>query len=203
MQHLSLNKKLWLALAVVWCGLIVMIVWGVATARNTMLDEQRNTLKSMIQAANSIVATYEEFSTSYAMTPDDAKREALSQLRSIRYGKDGYITVSDARPVVLMDPVDGSLEGKPAARIKDSRGTAVFSAIARAGNAKGGGFVQYLWPKPSGGKPIEKLAYVHYFKPWGWYLSTGVYLDEVAAASRLALLRAIGLAPPPAWQSRR
>lgn len=194
MQHLSLNKKLWLALAVVWCGLVVMIAWGVVTARNTMLDEQRNTLKSMIQAANSIVATYEEFSTSYAMTPDDAKREALAQLRSIRYGKDGYIIVSDARPVVLMDPADASLEGKPAARIKDKRGTAVFSAIAKAGGQKGGGFVEYFWPKPSGGKPIEKLTYVRYFKPWGWYLSTGVYLDDVAAASRMALLRAAGLA---------
>jgi methyl-accepting chemotaxis protein len=34
-----------------------------------------------------------------------------------------------------------------------------------------------LWPKPGHEKPVAKLSYVKLFKPWGWIIGTGVYLE--------------------------
>jgi methyl-accepting chemotaxis protein len=42
---------------------------------------------------------------------------------------------------------------------------------------KGEGFVDYKWPKPGKEKPVAKLSYIRQFKPWGWVIGTGVYLE--------------------------
>ena len=45
--------------------------------------------------------------------------------------------------------------------------------------AQEAGFVDYLWPKPGSKTPVEKISYVQGFKPWGWVIGSGIYLDDV------------------------
>ncbi len=39
-----------------------------------------------------------------------------------------------------------------------------------------------MWPKPGSSKPVPKISYVKLFKPWGWIIGSGVYLDDVKSA---------------------
>ncbi|MCP3669675.1 MAG: methyl-accepting chemotaxis protein [Gammaproteobacteria bacterium] len=46
----------------------------------------------------------------------------------------------------------------------------------------GSGIVQYRWPKPGSDEPAEKISYVIGFKPWGWIIGSGIYIDDVKVA---------------------
>jgi methyl-accepting chemotaxis protein len=43
------------------------------------------------------------------------------------------------------------------------------------------GLVGYDWPKPGSSGYEPKLSYVELFKPWGWVVGTGVYVDDIEA----------------------
>jgi two-component system NarL family sensor kinase len=51
--------------------------------------------------------------------------------------------------------------------------------IAQARN--GGGYVSYLWRKPSSGQMAPKLGYVTALPRWNWMIGTGLYLDDIQA----------------------
>ncbi|MEL7398971.1 MAG: methyl-accepting chemotaxis protein, partial [Pseudomonadota bacterium] len=41
------------------------------------------------------------------------------------------------------------------------------------------GFIPYKWPKPGADEPVDKISYVKGFKPWGWIVGSGIYVDNV------------------------
>jgi hypothetical protein len=53
--------------------------------------------------------------------------------------------------------------------------------------AHGAGFVAYRWQwKDDPGRIVPKLSYVKGFKPWGWIIGTGIYIDDVREEIRAA-----------------
>jgi methyl-accepting chemotaxis protein len=44
------------------------------------------------------------------------------------------------------------------------------------------GFVDYMWPKPGRTELAPKLSYVRIFRPLGWIVGTGIYIDHIDAA---------------------
>ncbi|HSR36668.1 MAG TPA: methyl-accepting chemotaxis protein, partial [Desulfurivibrionaceae bacterium] len=55
-----------------------------------------------------------------------------------------------------------------------------FVDVSEANN--GDGYVDYLWPKPSKEgltKEQPKLSYVRVYKPLGWIIGTGIYIDNI------------------------
>ena len=81
--------------------------------------------------------------------------------------------------VTLMHPIKPSLEGKDLAGLKDANGTAIFVAFVNKAKESGEGMVPYLWPKPGSESPVRKVSYIKGFKPWGWIVGTGIYIDDV------------------------
>ena len=57
----------------------------------------------------------------------------------------------------------------------------IFKEFARVVGAKGQGVVAYLWPKTKGAAPSPKISFVKGFKPWGWIVGSGLYVDDVDA----------------------
>ena len=105
-------------------------------------------------------------------------------LRSIEelYGREdgtGYIFVYDFKGVVLSDPVQRNNLGKNLYGIEDSNGVRVIKDLITVAQNKEGGFVRYVWLKPTTGLLSPKVSYAQSFEPWGWMIGTGVYLDEI------------------------
>ena len=36
-----------------------------------------------------------------------------------------------------------------------------------------------MWPKPGEKDPVQKISYVKLYKPWGWIIGSGIYIDDV------------------------
>jgi two-component system NarL family sensor kinase len=62
--------------------------------------------------------------------------------------------------------------------MRDREGTLTIQQLLAAAS-RGGGYVRYLWHRPSTGKVASKLGYVVPLERWGWMIGTGIYLDDV------------------------
>jgi len=112
------------------------------------------------------------------------------------------------KPIMVLNPAKPQLNGKDLSAINDfnaikkvfykgkiyPKDAEVIKNNIKASNffvkmnkvcvEKGAGFVKYHWPKA--GENIDKdvgypkLSYVKLFKPWGWVVGTGVYIDDVS-----------------------
>jgi len=116
---------------------------------------------------------------SEGISEEEAKKNALKAIEKIRYGKEGYFWINDIDLNMLMHPVSKSLEGKNVSEVKDPDGKYFFKDIAKLAKSKGNGLVTYVWNKPGFQKPQPKYTYIEVFKPWGWVIATGSYLDDV------------------------
>ncbi len=187
MVRLSMNAKLCLVLSVMWLGLLVLAVWSAVQTRDMMLAERESGVRDIVQAAAGIADGYRRRVDSGLMTQEDAQRETLATIAAMRFGKDGYLTVFDARPVILMSGNTAlkSILGQNVGNKRDPDGKLFYHEFIATGNA-GGGFVHYIGTLPDG-KSAEKTSYVVTVKQWGWYISSGVFLDDVQREFRIDL----------------
>ncbi|MBU2549621.1 MAG: methyl-accepting chemotaxis protein [Proteobacteria bacterium] len=128
---------------------------------------------------------------------DDALQEALQasleDIGRMRYDDGvGYFWINNIDlpiPRMIMHPTSPSLNGQvldaPKYNCAMGKKQNLFQAAVEVALDQGGGFVDYVWPKPIKEGLTEdqpKLSYVRLFKPLGWVIGTGVYIDEIEAA---------------------
>ena len=117
------------------------------------------------------------------ITEQEAKRQAFSYIKSIRYGKthDDYFWVfDDVNKKILLHPLLKDGEIMDAKDMLGPDGDTVILKILDSVKGKDHGYIQYLWfSKKDGGESEQKLSYNKRFKPWGWVIGTGIYLDDV------------------------
>jgi methyl-accepting chemotaxis protein len=189
MQTMTLNKKLGSMIAVLWIGLILIGGFGAWQSRASMIAERRAQLTTLGQEAGAIVNYYYMLSQQHTISEADAKKQALAAIGAIRYAADGYFSINDSKPTMLMHPMKPELVGKDLESFKDPNGTRLFVEIVKAGNHAGGDFVDYLWSKPGHDTPVPKTSFSLRFAPWDWYLVTGMYMDDVQAEFVANLMR--------------
>ena len=193
-MKLSFRTKLYLPLVLSWLCLSVMAILHVYESNTQRLEERKIALRFATDVGMSTVKEYAELASSGAMSVAEAQQQALKRLKSMRYGKDGYYTVVDSAPKMLMHPVKAELIGKDLSDFKDTNGTYLYRNVAAIAKASGEGWVEYVWPKP--GNPDQqqvfpKGAYVLTYKPWDWTFMTGLYMDDLHDAFVGDLWRAV------------
>jgi len=107
------------------------------------------------------------------------QEEALKTISDIRFGESSYFWINDIEPKMIMHPIKPSLVGKNILNVKDPNGVYVFQEVVKVAKEKGEGVVLYDWTKPNQNKPEPKMSYVRLFKPWGWIIGTGEYIDNI------------------------
>jgi methyl-accepting chemotaxis protein len=184
-MSLSFRAKLYLPLILSWLCLAGMTISHVYTSKNQRLEERQIALRFATDVGMSTVKEYAALATSGALSAPEAQQQALRRLKAMRYGKDGYYSVIDSHPTMLMHPLKAELIGKDLSDFKDAHGTYLYRDAARIAQQKGEGWIEYVWAKP--GNPDQnqvfpKGAYVLTYKPWDWTFITGLYLDDLQDA---------------------
>ncbi len=182
MGQLSFNKKLWLPLILSLIALLAISIFSAVMVRNIRLEERRADLTNVGQTALSLVKGYGALADSGALPKDEAQKRATAAIKSLRYGSDGYFSISTSDQVIVMHPIKPELDGKNLTNFKDPAGNNLFVEITKAGAKPEGGFVNYLWPKVGAAEPVAKTSFVIAYKPWDWNLTTGAYMDDINAA---------------------
>ncbi|MFC0697565.1 methyl-accepting chemotaxis protein [Paraburkholderia humisilvae] len=176
---MSLNRKLWLSLALVWLGLLGIGLLSAVETRSTMLAERKAGMVNLVDAAQGVVNGYYTLSQAGKLSEADAQREALARLATMRYGDAGYLFVIDSKPVVLMHPTLPQMVGKPVGDFKDPDGKLLYMSVLDSAKANGRGFTSYRGRLPGSETALPKLSYVERFAPWDWYITSGVFVRDV------------------------
>ncbi|HIV70220.1 MAG TPA: cache domain-containing protein [Candidatus Aquabacterium excrementipullorum] len=153
-----------------------------ALVRDAYMKSRRTELKNYVDLA---IGTLQPLatSTSAQRSPQEEaelQRRALQALEALNYGHDGYFFVYDEHGTVLMHSRQPELIGRNLWNLTDTEGRYTIQRLLAQAKA-GGGYVDYLWRKPSSGQMSPKLGYVELLPPWGWMVGTGLYLDDIQA----------------------
>lgn len=149
---------------------------------NIILDRKREMIRELTYSAVSMIDNWYKLELSGELSPTQAKEAAINQIKSLRYGEElkDYFWVTDLHPVMLTHPYRPDLNGKDLSEVYDSRNKKLFVEMVRVVNEKGEGFVDYMWQwKDDSTKIVPKLSHVKKFKPWGWVIGTGIYIEDV------------------------
>ncbi|AEK62192.1 methyl-accepting chemotaxis protein [Collimonas fungivorans] len=183
MKNLSLKAKLWLVLAVMWLGLLLLAGWSALNTRDTMMKEREAGLKNVVETAAGIVKGYADDVAASRLSLADAQSQALQRISSMRYAQDNYVFVFDSRPVVLMHPTSKDIVNKNVGERKDTDGKLYYVEMVKLGKQQQQGIVHYMGRLPgTADTRAEKISQVNYFAPWDWFLVSGVFVNDVQAA---------------------
>ncbi|WP_296947472.1 methyl-accepting chemotaxis protein [uncultured Massilia sp.] len=187
-MHFTFRQKLWLPLVASLACLCAISGYDVLQARELRVAERKADLVNVGKMARSVVADFAAQAQAGRMSEDEAKSRARAVLKAMRYGEDGYVSLTGMDGRQIQNPGKPDNDGKDMSAFRSPDGIFVYREIARlAASDAGQGFISYLWLRPGRQETSSKLARIDSYKPWGWALVTGVYVDDIEAAFREAL----------------
>ncbi len=190
----NLTIKLKLVIIVLTTIIVVSLAMFAASigAINTVSDDRieyftKEAYEAKLRGLKSLIslqmktaeAAYAEYQSG-KITEDEAKAKALKTIGDARYEGDNYFWVKNLNLIMLAHPKQ-SLVGKDVSGVKDPAGKEIFIEMQNVAKDHGKGTIEYVWAKPGVDGNVAKYSYLEVFKPWGWIIATGSYLDDVEA----------------------
>ncbi|WP_317204587.1 methyl-accepting chemotaxis protein [Janthinobacterium sp.] len=194
MKKLTFQQKLWIPLLCSLLCITGIFLYNAVQTRDLRIEERSGDLSNLGDMGVSILKMYGELAETGKMSKEEAQKQAIAVVKGLRYGKDGYLSIVTTDTVALMNPFKPANDGKDVSEVKDVNGVYLYRDIVKLGRSdSGAGFVRYVWPRPGDTAPSPKMSRVSTYKPWGWIIINGMYMDDIDTAFRQSLLSAGGL----------
>lgn len=145
-------------------------------------ESRKNSIRQHVEIAVSIVSWAHQRYVAGELSELEAQSVARKAISDARYSGNEYFWINDMSARLIAHPFRTDLVGKDVSGIRDPEGNAVFEAFVQTVRKQGDGYLAYLWPKPGQDHPVEKVSYVSGFKPWGWVIGSGMYMDDLHSA---------------------
>lgn len=113
------------------------------------------------------------------LTEEQAKEEAKYLIKILRYNKDGYFWIDGVDATLIAHPILYEREGEDRTNETDKNGIKLIQNIINVCKEKGQGYTDFYYMKPNEDGVSPKRAYSELFKPYGWIVSTGNYIDDI------------------------
>lgn len=150
----------------------------IRNTKNSMMKDKRATLKNYVDISLSSISKLVEQAT--GVDDEQKKNEVANYLRNIIFeeSKDGYIFVYKYDGETIAHKEKPELEGKNLYNLKDPNGVLVIKELIEQAQ-NGGGYVEYMWHKPSKNIEVTKLGYAKSIDKFQWMVGTGFYIDDI------------------------
>lgn len=181
---LNLENSKIIAPSIIAILLFAFAVFGVAlpTLQENLVEQKKKTITVLTQTTWNILAHYESQVSLGYLDREKAQRLAKEQISELRYGSNGkdYFWINDTHPRMIMHPYLPELEKQDLSNYTDKTGKLVFMEIIKDVTKSEGSFIPYFWQwNDSQDRVSPKLSFVKLFRPWGWVIGTGLYIDDV------------------------
>jgi PAS domain S-box-containing protein len=146
------------------------------------MNGKREMIRELTNSAWSILAKYENDERNGILSREEAQRTSVSRIQYLRYGEENkdYFWITDMFPTMIMHPYRQDLNGTDLTDFSDPHGKKMFVEFVNTVKASENGYVDYMWQwKDDSLTIVPKLSYVKIFKPWGWIIGTGIYIEDV------------------------
>ncbi|PCD86652.1 Methyl-accepting chemotaxis protein 4 [Vibrio mediterranei] len=181
LRRSTIQTRLYLLIAIVSITLMVPLVLALVDYQQSLIAAKKTKTRHLVESAYTLVDHYHQQQLSGKLSQQQAQAAAAKAIQSLRYEGNDYFWINDLTPTMVMHPIKPQLNGQNLSQIADPSGKKLFVEMVQVAKQQQAGFVPYLWPKPGSETPVEKVSYIKTFKPWGWIIGTGVYVDDVQA----------------------
>jgi methyl-accepting chemotaxis protein len=195
LSKLRFTRKIGLLIGISLGGLLLMAGLTAWQTQQRIESDRKELLKSAVESIYSVVAGYHAKAAAGEMSTEDAQKAAALAVQLSRYGgADGraeYFYIWTVDGVSVMHPIRLEWAGQNKMNdLKDGKGRFTLKDIVAGlkSSPDGRAFVDTDFPRPGQQVPVPKTQYVMEFKPWGWVVGSGVYMDDLAAVVRSALI---------------
>ncbi|MBM9519535.1 cache domain-containing protein [Desulforhopalus vacuolatus] len=148
------------------------------------IARKQEMIRELAETTWSLIENYHDRELSGELSRAEAQKRAILRLRTLRWGPEqkDYFWISDMEPRLVMQPYRRDLEGKDVSGFQDVKLKYLLNKSLKMVQQQGAGYVDYRWQwKDDPTRIVSKRAYVKGFEPWGWFIATGMYLDDVRA----------------------
>jgi len=180
LRAFKISRRIQFLILLAFLSIITITITNLTQLRAELLTQKGIQTRNIVEVAySSIQAQYDLFQSG-AITEEQAKKQAIQTVKSLRYEGNNYFWINDYSPTVIMHPIKPALDGKDVSKVKDAAGTLLFVEIVKVARSNPeGGILPYMWPKPNHDEPVEKVSFVKAFQPWEWVVGSGIYIDDV------------------------
>ena len=168
------------------------VITLVSDERSRSEEETREVVKQRLYEA---VAVAENIYRQNKATCSDQeiKKMIVDALRAIRFEKgSGYYFIVDLQGISQLHAAHPAFEKTSVLNLQDPRKKFIIRDMIDIVKQRGEGFYEYLWTKPAeSGVDHKKISYVKLFKPFHWYIGTGLYVEDIEDQIKRDLLLSI------------
>lgn len=187
LKEMRVINRLVVAGLVVLLALILITIYTVTQIRSEAVSAHQTRLRDLVNVTNGIVGNYQRLEKAGKLTREEAQQQAKEALRDPRFGSDDYFFIYDFDGRAVMVAGSPKIEGQVMLGKEDKKGFKLWDAFVEIGKGPGKGFVEYWFPRAGQTEPKPKLAYLMAVPDWKWIIGTGVYIDDVDDAVRIAV----------------
>ncbi|HVI52773.1 MAG TPA: cache domain-containing protein [Candidatus Sulfotelmatobacter sp.] len=167
-------------------GLILLSAVGLALLsflaayflRESMMDAKISEARVLVESARDLIKGYHDRAEKGEFDQQTAQELAKKAIRSMRYDGSNYFVIYDMTVTTVVHPARPERDGKNFYDEKDGNGDLYLHRMLETVK-QGGGVSTYSFPKAGGSVPIGKTAYSLPYEPWGWFIVTGLYIDDI------------------------
>lgn len=188
--NLRISSKLMIMVCLAVLGIGAVAGVGLSALRENLIEDRKAKLQELVLLARQAVDLDRQAALKAGLSEAEIVARSKTLLRSLRFGKDDYFHAIDKDGLVQVHP-NPKVENQNLIDAKDPDGL-LFARLQVETMLKGGGIVTYRFPRAGGEEPLPKFVYVSEYKPYGWALAGGIYVDDVEAIVRLQIVR-VGL----------
>ncbi len=184
LSNYSLAWKLRGVMILTALALVSLAVTNLVSLRETMTNDRKVSLQYVVDQSVSVIDQLAQKAKSGELSQEEAQKQALSVLASQRYDNGNYVFVlGQTNDQTIMHPTAPQLNGKRLDTVKDPNGDPILRYLVQAASKRpAGGFVNYVWEKPSTKQVAPKISYARETNDWGWVVATGAYVDDIEDA---------------------
>ncbi|NBB51145.1 HAMP domain-containing protein [Rhizobium sp. CRIBSB] len=194
MKNLRISLQLFMLIGGLMAAFSIATYLEVRSSSAAIYQQRYELLRTQVETALSIFKDFNDRAVTGEFSVEEAQKLAYTQVGKLRFEPDGYFFAYNYDVVMIFHP-NQKLVGQSSKGKGDSTGFNYRDELVKQGQA-GGGFVEFLGPKP--GKDPEdrtypKAAYGKAFEPWKVVLITGLYTDDLKAEIRSTILKTVAV----------
>jgi methyl-accepting chemotaxis protein len=177
--NLRISYKLLILIGLTVVSIAAVATIGLSALWTNLLEDRKAKIQDLVLMARQALELDYQASRRAGLSEAETLERSKVLVRTFRFGKDDYFFAFTGAGVIAAN-ANTTLEGKNLWDKPDADGVFIARRHIEVA-ANGGGFISYRFPRAAGGDPLPKISYATEFKPHGWTLGGGLYLDDVHA----------------------
>lgn len=183
LRSINIRQRIWLILIVALVSMLALEAVSLSHLRTEIREGEVTKATHLVEVAHDLMAHYHAMQQRGELSEAEAKAQALTALRGLRYGGNEYFWVNDMNNIMIMHPFAPQTEGTDLSTMRNQHDVSVIKEMVALARKEGTASFEYSWAKP-GQTPGEdpgsrKLAAFKHFQPWGYMIGTGIFLDQM------------------------